>query len=157
MGKDKFGISIQPEPEVDGIIYMNDNSKILQLTVSNDIEKEVKLKCIVLSSTGPFKVDHLIHRIVSESKVAVLPGNRKIDLTVTVDDVVHPGVYLLLVAFMFSRDNEEPFHIIKYVEARIVDDVVMRLQPEVPYVRQKRVASMYEPFVETEHGQPPYV
>ncbi len=135
------------------------DSKILQLTVTNQVDTEVTLQCSVLGTPGPFKVDNLIHRIVSESKAAKLAGNGQIDFTVKLAESANPGVYSMPVAFVFYRDNEAPFHIVKYIRAEIVDDrdVVARLQPKTPYVRPKPVAVVYEPDVETERGEPPYM
>jgi hypothetical protein len=135
---------------------MDANSKILQLTVTNQIDTDVTLQCTILGPPGPFTVDNLIHKIVSESKAAKLSGNSGIDFTVSLNST-NPGVYMMPVAFMFYRDGEEPFHIVKYIRAEIVDDVVARLQPKVPYIRPKPVAIVYEPDVQTERGEPPYM
>jgi hypothetical protein len=152
--KDKCGVSILPEPDENGIVHMDTTSKILQLTVTNQVDTDVTLQCTVLGSSGPFTVDNLIHNIVSESKSAMLSGNGRIDFTVSLSSA-NPGVYSMPVAFMFYRDGEAPFHIVKYIRAEVGDDVVARLQPKVPYVRPKPVAIVYEPDVETERGEPP--
>ena len=116
---------------------------------------DVTLQCSVLGSTGPFKVDDVIHKIVSESKCAKLAGHNRIDFTVTLDDSANPGVYSMPVAFSFSRDDGQPFHIVKYIKAEIVDDIVTSLQPTIPYVRPKPVTVVHDPAVKIERGEPP--
>ena len=156
LAKDKCGVSILPAHDNKGIVHMDVDSKILQLTVTNEVDTEVTLQCTILGSAGVFTVDNLIHKIVSESKAARLEGNSQIDFTVSLDST-NPGVYTMPVAFMFCRDNEAPFHIVKYIAAEIVNDVVTRLQPKTPYVRPKPVTIVYEPDVETERGEPPFM
>ena len=135
---------------------MDVDSKILQLTVTNEVDTEVTLQCTILGSPSQFTVDNLIHKIVSESKAARLAGNDRIDFTVNLDSD-NPGVYKMPVVFTFCRDNETPFHIVKYITAEIVNDVVTRLRPKTPYVHPKPVAIVYEPDVETERGEPPFM
>ena len=131
-------------------------SRILQLTVTNEVDTEVTLQCTVLGLSGPFTVDNLINKIVSESKAARLAGNGRIDFTVSLDSD-NPGIFLLPVAFMFYRENEQPFHIVKYIRAEVIDPIVERLQPKTPYVRPKPVAIVYEPSVKPEPGEPPFM
>lgn len=154
---DKHGIIIQPKPHKDGIVHMDVIARILQLTVINKEGTKVSLRCAILGSPGPFTVDNLIHRIVSESKTAELAGNSSIDFTVALSDSPNPGNYLLPVAFMFNRENEPTFHIVKYIKAEITDDVVTRLRPQTPYMRPKPVAIVHDPSIETECGEPPYM
>ena len=156
MAKDKGGITIEPEAGNDGIVHMSAKSKILQLVVTNQVGTDVNFRCAVLGWPGPFKVDDLWHHIVNESKEVKLAGRRLINFTVTIADSPNPGVYSLPVAFMFRRDDdEEPFHIVKYIRYMVVDDVVTRLQPTRPYRRPKPVALVRDPNVEIERGQPP--
>jgi hypothetical protein len=157
--KNKGGVSILPEPDKDGIVHMNvancSHAKTLQLTVTNQMDTGVTLRCAVLGSPGPFEVDNLIHRIVTDSKAAMLAGNDRIDFTVTLPGSANPGVYRMPVAFEFYQDSEEPFYIVKYIVANVADDVVKRLQPTTPYVRPKPLTIVHEPDVATERGQPP--
>ena len=159
MTKNKGGVSILPEPDKDGIVHMNvancSHAKTLQLTVTNQMDTGVTLRCAVLGSPGPFEVDNLIHRIVTDSKAAMLAGNDRIDFTVTLPGSANPGVYRMPVAFEFYQDSEEPFYIVKYIVANVADDVVKRLQPTTPYVRPKPFTIVHEPDVATERGQPP--
>ena len=137
------------------------NSKILQLTVTNEMHTDVTLRCAVLGWPGPFKVDHAIHQIVSEAMTVHLGGKCHIDFTVSLVKSANPGIYSFPVAFMFHRDEEldeeEPFHIVKYLRAVIVDDVVTRLQPTTPYRRQRPFAMVNDPSVATERGEPPFM
>ena len=157
MAKDKGGITIEPEAGNDGIVHMSAKSKILQLVVTNQVGTDVNFRCAVLGWPGPFTVDDLLHNIVSKSRTVKLVGNGSmIDITVKLADSPNPGVYSLPVAFMFRRDDdEEPFHIVKYIRYMVVDDVVTRLQPTRPYRRPKPVAIVRDPNVEIERGQPP--
>jgi hypothetical protein len=162
--QDKGGISILPEPDREGIVLMS-NSKILQLTVTNEMHTDVTLRCAVLGWPGPFKVDHAIHQIVSEAMTVHLGGKCHIDFTVSLVKSANPGIYSFPVAFMFHRDEElddeldeeEPFHIVKYLRAVIVDDVVTRLQPTTPYRRRRPFAMVNDPSVATERGEPPFM
>ena len=151
--KDKGGVSIQPEADQDGLVFMEFDT--LQLTVTNHKDTIVTLQCSILGAPGPFQVDNLIHKIVSESRAVQLAGNDQVDFTVMFAGSANPGVYSLPVAFMFYRDGETPFHIVKYIRAQIVDTVVTNLQAKTPYVQPKPVAIVEEPSVETERGQPP--
>ena len=152
MTQDKGGVSILPQPNSEGIVYMD--STILKLTVRNQMNTDVTLQCCVLGSTGPFKVED-DRKIVSESRSAKLIGHYPIDFTVTLDDSANPGVYSMPVAFAFSRDGGQPFHVVKYIKAEIVDDIVTSLQPTIPYVRPKPVTVVHDPDVKIERGEPP--
>ena len=151
--KDKGGVSIQPKADQDGLVFME--SDVLQLTVTNHKDTDVTLQCSILGAPGSFQVDNLIHKIVSESRAVQLAGNNLVDFTVTFASSANPGVYSMPVAFMFYRDGEMPFHIVKYIRAQIVDTVVTSVQAKIPYVHPKPVAIVDEPCVETERGQPP--
>ena len=153
MTRDKCGVSILPEADKEGIVYMDVNSKIMQLTVTNLIETAVTLECDVLGPSGPFKVDNLIH--VSQSEPAKLERNQCFHVPVQLPESPNPGIYSLPVAFMFFRQDEARFHIVKYIRAEISDEIVKRLQPVTPYKRQKPVAVVHEPGVEIERGEPP--
>ena len=154
MARDKGGVTIDPEPDHQGVVHMNATSKVLQLTVTNEMYTDVKLRCAVLGWPGPFKVDD-INQIVSESKRAILPGRSRTSFTVTLTSSPNPGVYSLPVAFVFRRDEElEPFHIVKYIRAIIVDEIVTRLRPTRPYRRRKVFTSNHGG--EIERGEPPY-
>ena len=130
-------------------------SDILQLSVTNHKDTDVILQCSILGAPGPFQVDNIIHKIVSESRAVKLAGNNRVDFTVTFAGSANPGVYSMPVAFMFYRDGEIPFHIVKYIRAEIVDSVVTSIQAKIPYVRTKPVAVVDEPWIEIERGQPP--
>ena len=154
--KDKGDISIEPESNSDGIINMNASSKILKLTVINQMNTDVVLQCAILGSLGPFEVHQsLFPEIISESTPAEIRGMRQIVFDVKLTKSPNPGIYSLPVAFRFSRDDDEPFHIVKYIKAVIVDDVVMRLQPTRPYRRRRRVALPFDHNVLIERGEPP--
>ena len=150
--KDKNGISIQPNADRDGLVYMK--SEIL-LTVTNHEDTEITFQCSILGVPGPFQVDDLIHKIASEAKPVELAGDSRVDFTVALAGSLNPGVYSMPVAFMFYRDDRIPFHIVKYIRAEVVDPIVTSLQPKIPYVRPKPVAIVDEPYVATEPGQPP--
>lgn len=153
LAKDKGGVSIQPEADKDGLVYME--SDTLQLTVTNHKDTDVTLQCSILGAPGPFHVDNIINKIVSESTAVQLAGNNQVDFTVKFAGSANPGIYSMPVAFMFYRENKIPFHIVKYIRAQIVDAVVTSVQAIVPYVHPKPVAVVDEPWVETERGQPP--
>ena len=156
MTKDKGGVSVEPESNSDGIISMNVSSKILKLTVINHMAADLILQCAILGSLGPFEVQHShIQEIISESMSARLGGMRQTVFDVKLTPSPNPGIYSLPIAFRFSRDYDEPFHIVKYIKAVIVDDVVMRLQPTRPYRRRRRVALPNDHNVLIERGEPP--
>ena len=115
------------------------------------------LQCGILGSLGPFEVQHShIQEIITESMSARLEGMGQTVFDVKLTTSPNPGIYSLPVAFTFSRDYDEPFHIVKYIKAVIVDDVVMRLQPTRPYRRRKRFALPNDHGVRIEPGERPY-
>ena len=151
MAKDKGGVTIEPKPVQEGIVYMNVMTKILKLTVTNQIDTCLIFQCAVLGWFGPFKVEDSLN-IIRESKKANLMGYRQISFTVTLTGSPNPGVYSLPVAFMFRRGDNKPFHIVKYIRAIIVDDIVTRLRPTRPYKRRE----LFYSSGNIEHGQPPF-
>ena len=153
MTRDKGGVTIEPEPDHQGVVLMNATSKLLQLTVTNQMFTDVILRCAILGWPGPFKVDDINH-VISGSREVKLVGKGRTNFTVTLASSPNPGVYSLPVAFVFHRDEEpEPFHIVKYIRAIIVDEVVTRLQPTRTYRRRKFFASNHG--AEIERGVPP--
>ena len=158
MTKDKGGVSVEPESNSDGIVNMDVSSKILKLTVTNDVDTDLVLQCAILGSLGPFQICHSLHQeIITEATCARLGGLRQTVFDVKLAQSPNPGIYSLPIAFRFNRDYDEPFHIVKYIKAVIVDDVVMRLQPTKPYRRRKRFALSNDRDVEIERGVPPCV
>ena len=156
LAADKGLVTIEPAANEDGIVKMGVNDKILQLIVKNKSIHRVSLRCVQLGSTADFSVDDRIHKIVSEGKTAELGANQTIDFTVKIGSS-NPGIYCVPVAFMFRRGQDELFHIVKYVRAEIVDEVVQDLQPVSPYVKPKPVATVADPEVEIIPGEPPPV
>jgi hypothetical protein len=153
MAKDKGGVAIEPEPDREGVVHMNTTSKILQLTVKNQMNTGVILQCAVLGWLGPFQVDDP-NNIIRESRKANLTGYRQVCFTVRLTGSQNPGIYSLPVAFVFCRDGSEPFHIVKYIRVTIIDDVVTRLQPTRPYRRRRPFLSHSTSNIE--RGEPPY-
>ena len=139
---------------------MNVASKILKLTVVNQLETHVTLQCGTLGTLGPFQVEHGIHKeIVHESKRVRLEGKQQtiFDVKLT-KSLTHPGIYSLPIAFRFTRTDEKVsiFYIIKYIQAAVDDNIVKEIREQsIPYQRPKRVYKLIESNDEIEHGEPP--